>query len=250
LSNFFELLAAKNVGFTHTAGGLTLISEDLELSDCAIQSLPDFLVVVGSLFLNRCPLATLPNNMMVYQDLDIRNTLIKTLPINLKVGGALLLENTPLECLPEAFFTESILDVENTRLTVLPENLHVGGYLNIRGTLIRQLPKNWFVGGQLLLDVENIQSPLAWRRVDLNELYKGCKEFIDFFDQGGSIKPAKSHHDTHDIFAVWIAGRIQLSVGQYFGCPQWFLRHCTQIKLNNLVSGCLEELKIKLTKDG
>ena len=249
MSNFFELLAEKNIGFTRTTGGLTLISEDLDLRGCAVQCLPDFLIVVGSLILNQCPLAILPNDMMIYQDLDIKNTLIKTLPMNLKVGGALSLENTPLESLPEEFYTESTLDLESTRLSVLPENLHVGGYLNIRDTLISELPKNWYVGGPLLLDVENIHSPIAWRRVNLDELYNEQNDFIDFFEKGGSVKPTKNLQHSHDIFAVWVSGRIQVSVGHFFGCPQWFVRHCYHRKLNRLVGECVEELKNKLTGD-
>ncbi|MEA9391458.1 hypothetical protein SJI19_13035 [Acerihabitans sp. TG2] len=249
MSNFFELLMAKNIGFTRTAGGLTLISEDLDLRGCAIECLPNFLIVVGSLILNQCPLARLPNDMMIYHNLDIKNTLIKTLPSNLKVGGALLMENTPLESLPEAFYTESTLDLENTALSVLPENLHVGGYLNIRNTSIRELPKNWYLGGPLLLDVENIRSSLAWRRVNLDELYKEKNNFIDFFERCGSVKPTKNHQDSHDIFAVWVSGQIQVSVGHFFGCPQWFVRHCYHKKLNRLVSECVQELKNKLTAD-
>lgn len=80
---------------------LTSLPDDIEIGfslsliESNISSLPENLNVTY-LYLNRCPIKTLPKGLNVNVDIILVNSLLTSLPSDLKVGGDLILAKTPL----------------------------------------------------------------------------------------------------------------------------------------------------------
>lgn len=251
MGNFYDLLEAHHILFSRMPGGNTLITGEVDLSESDICHLPDNVLVYGSLSLRNCPqLCALPAGLHVLNDLDLRNTPIDTLPPDLNVGGHIFLENTRLAALPDDFSVDGSLDVEGTPLTDLPDNLYIDGYLNLRRTAISVLPDNWHVEGPLLLDVDNICSPLAWRRIPLDTLgedahilqtyFLGTSEVGSFFWRQVPDEPYV------ELFAAWVSGEIRIYAGRYFGTAGGFERLDISPVFRQAARECVTELAQRL----
>lgn len=131
---------------------------DLFLYKCNIESLPNNLVVEGFLDLDGSSITSLPDNLTVCSFLDIRGTKIKSLPNNLIVGGFLNLEGNRITHLPNDLVVGGTLNLRGTDITSLPGDLTVGGALDIRHTGITSLPNNLKVGGSLNIEDTGITS--------------------------------------------------------------------------------------------
>ncbi|WP_278996325.1 hypothetical protein, partial [Prevotella disiens] len=82
---------------------------------------------------------------------DLQGTAITSLPDNLVVGGSLYLRGTAITSLPDNLVVDGYLDLSYIAITSLPDNLVVGGFLDLQGTAITSLPDNLVVGGYLNL---------------------------------------------------------------------------------------------------
>ena len=126
---------------------------NLDLRGTYITSLPDGLVVDGSLYLENCKgITSLPEGLVVGGILDLCGTYITSLPDGLVVGGSLDLENcTGITSLPEGLTVGGGLYLHNSSIISLPEGLTVGGDLDLRGTGITSLPKGLTIGESIYL---------------------------------------------------------------------------------------------------
>lgn len=250
MANFFDLLNEKFIHVARTPEAYPLINGDIDLSGSEVDSLPDNLLLSGSLILRDCPLTALPTGLNIMDSLDLRNTPITALAPDMSVGLDMMLENTRLTSLPDNLAVDGDLDLEDTLLTALPSNLCVGGYLNLRNTAVSQLPDDWFVDGPILLDVEKIRSPLAWRRVSLDVLAPDDHIMQDYFLDTSEVDRFFWYQSLHEqyveLFAVWVCGEIRVFTGGHVGTPGGFERLDISQIFRLAAQECVIELEEKL----
>ena len=131
------------------------VDGNMQLQGLPIKSLPEDLVVGGSLLITQCPeLDALPPNLVVGQDLKIRESGVRRIPDCTKVRGTLALRNVPVEKLSSNLDVGSSFIVQQcnelaaiqgkdwtvygdlslgqcTKLTTLPDAIAVGGRMSI-----------------------------------------------------------------------------------------------------------------------
>jgi len=91
-----------------------------------VTSLPDNLIVKGSLDLDGTSITSLPDNLIVKDWLDIRGTNITSLPDDLSVGSDLVIRGTKIDKLPDNLKVFGLIFVENeTQLKNVPSHLEV-----------------------------------------------------------------------------------------------------------------------------
>jgi len=170
------------------------IKGDLDLENSNITSLPDGLMVYGTLDLYNCKqLISLPEDLYVSMNLDLAKTnitslpdglqvggrlnlaytKITSLPKNLDVGGELILNDcTELTSLPEGLEIQDNLYLSNCiKLTSLPKKIKVWDNLDLTGSAITFLPEGLEVGSELLLDDTKITSLPKGLKVEWLSIY-------------------------------------------------------------------------------
>lgn len=154
-----KIQALRDLGYdVQIIDGNPTISKGLNLyNNTKITSLPDNLVVGGSLSLVCSNVSSLPKNLVVGDSLDLRFSKIKSLPDNLIVCGWLDLSNTEITSLPKNCII-GWLNLNGTKVTYLPDNLIIGGSLFLTGSKVTSLPKNLIVGHSLDISYSNITS--------------------------------------------------------------------------------------------
>lgn len=91
-----ELYNAVMKGLEHIC-----IDSDLDLSNLAIERLPDNLTVIGNLHLGGCSgITEMPNNLSVVGSLFLKGTKVKVLPASLSVGDTVYLAGTCITVVP------------------------------------------------------------------------------------------------------------------------------------------------------
>lgn len=145
-----------------------------------VDSLPDDLVIGGSLELCYSEIKELPKDLYVGGILAIKNCKITSLPTSIVIGKGLVLENCPIEELPEGleigFVNEYLgnyhkggdyinqiilsgfyrgLRIKDCPIRRLPKGLKVNGRLSIQGTAIEELPEGLGASG-----VNIMQTPI------------------------------------------------------------------------------------------
>jgi hypothetical protein len=127
------------------------IKADLDLENSNITSLPEGLMVYGTLDLYRCKqLTSLPEDLYVSMNLDLAQTSITSLPDGLQVGGRLNLASTKITSLPKDLQVNGFLSLAQSDIESLPEGLSIGGSLDLSYcNEITLLPKGLEVGWNL-----------------------------------------------------------------------------------------------------
>lgn len=114
---------------------------DLDFRRAQIKSLPDGLIVNGSLWLDSSAIETLPKGLKVTGYLDLRNSKIKHIPYPPEVGSSVILYICKdLRSLPENWVLNGSLDLRHTLLTELPKGLYVKHSLHLNNTPIATIP--------------------------------------------------------------------------------------------------------------
>jgi hypothetical protein len=111
------------------------------LSNTKIQSLPDNLVVLGTMSLLGSDIKKLPNFLSVTYHLNLAGTDISELPPNMSVNDLYLHDTKYIEELPEKLNTFGLLNVRNSAINHLPDNLTCER-LFLNNSNITELPKN------------------------------------------------------------------------------------------------------------
>jgi hypothetical protein len=120
----------------------------LDFAGCSwLTSLPDGLVVEGSLLLDGTALTTLPSGLKVKDRLSLKWATLACLPIDLVVCDLDLAHSRV--ALPEGLRVGRFLNFWKAKITTLPDRLWVGGSLDLDETPIQALPEGLFVGGRL-----------------------------------------------------------------------------------------------------
>lgn len=198
---------------------------------------------MGSLILKGCAIDRLPAKLKIYDNLDAKDTGIRILPTDMEVGRAIYLENTNIEALSDDFHCDDSLDLENTPIETLPSNLRVNGYLNIKGTLITELRDDLLITGPLLVDVENLHNPIAWRRIDAVAL--ASKTENDDMAKSAMLLAQQSENFSEIIFAVMISRSIRISFMNFYGTMEQFVAiHDSRI-IKEIMFECVKELNEK-----
>ena len=130
---------------------------ELDLRDITISSIPNDLIVDGSLFLDGNSAKLMPENLTVLDTLSIYHANIKTLPNNLVVRYGFELRDSTIEKIPNNIVIGGWLNLSGTEITELPDNLTIGGTLYLRNTKITSLPNNLTVGGGIELSNSSIK---------------------------------------------------------------------------------------------
>jgi hypothetical protein len=112
--------------------------------------------VAGDLTLAPAPdwITSLPEGLVIGGSLDVRGSRLTALPRGLVVEGGLNAWNTPVGSLPDGLRVGGMLELRCTPITTLPQRLRVGGRLALTGCdhWDQCLPKDTEVGGLLLTD--------------------------------------------------------------------------------------------------
>lgn len=128
-----------------------VVDGDLNLAH-QTGTLPDNLMIGGSLVLRYSDVGALPHDLTVNGNLDLfYASELTSLPADLTVKGDLILSYTAIRALPYGLF-EGGLDLTGSNISTLPRNLWVGGALRLSDTKITELPENLRVGADLYLD--------------------------------------------------------------------------------------------------
>lgn len=115
-------------------------------SDSNVKTLPDNLVVRGSLMAQFTKLKSLPKGLVVEDDIDIHGTKIDTIPDDICINGGICISNTPIDHLPDRMTTiNGDLRISYTKITTLPDGLVVKGELCMCETAIEALPNGLVV---------------------------------------------------------------------------------------------------------
>lgn len=227
MTDFLDVVNRMGLVVIPASGGHLLVEGDVDLSGSDIATLPDNLTIIGSLIARECArLSALPAGLDIMDSLDLRNTPITSLPADIGVGLDIMLENTGLLSLPANLAVDGALDLEGTPVAALPATLSVGGYLNLRNTAVTELPEDWCIDGPLLLDVEKISSPLAWRRVPLASLTPDDPILQDYFlpaEQDEAVSGALAvDAQGVEVFTVWVCGEIRVFAGRHVASAAGF----------------------------
>jgi hypothetical protein len=117
-------------------------------SDSNIKTLPDNLVIRGSLLAQFAKLKSLPNGLVVGDGLNIHGTKIATIPDDICVNGCVCILNTPIDHIPDGMnVINGDLLISHTKITTLPDGLVVNGDLLMNETAIEVLPNGLVVKG-------------------------------------------------------------------------------------------------------
>lgn len=227
MTDFLDVVNRMGLVVIPFSGGHLLVEGDVDLSGSDIATLPDNLTIIGSLIALECArLSALPAGLNIMNSLDLRNTPITSLPADIGVGLDIMLENTRLLSLPANLAVGGALDLEGTPIAALPATLSVGGYLNLRNTAVTELPEDWCIDGPLLLDVEKISSPLAWRRVPLASLTPDAPILQDYFLSAAQDETVSGTLAVDalgvEVFAVWVCGEIRVFAGRHVASAAGF----------------------------
>ena len=185
----------------------------------------------GNLFLYKCDIESLPNNLVVEGYLDLEGTCITSLPDNLTVGSFLDIRGTKITSLPDNLTVGDYLDIRGTKITSLPDNLIVGGLLNIEGTRITHIPNDLVVGGSLDLrgtDITSLPDDLTVGGV-LDIRYTGITSLPNNLTVGGILlshkKQVTSIPDNLTVNKDFVSEEIGLFIDN---------------KKNNVIPNCIE----------
>lgn len=147
-------------------------SDDVDLSDSSLASLPDNLTFKGNLDVDGTKMEALPASLTVNGHLWARNTPIKTIGPGLIVTGKLTLTGSPITSIPTDAKFEG-LNIANCPVSELPEGLKLDT-LNIEGTQITKLPESLHVEKSMTwsepLKIEECK--LLFMRVNLDKLQR------------------------------------------------------------------------------
>ena len=251
MNDFIELVNRRGLAVIRSTGGHLLVECDVDLSGSDIATLPDNLTIVGSLIARDCArLSALPAGLDIMDSLDLRNTPITSLPADIGVGLDIMLENTGLISLPANLAVNGALDLENAPIAALPATLNVGGYLNLRNTAVTELPEDWCIEGPLLLDLDKICSPLAWRWVPFASLTPNDHILQDYYLLAAHDKAVSGtlvdEVQGIEVFAVWVCGEIRMFAGRHVASAAGFYHPGVSAIFQQAAYECVEELSARL----
>ena len=146
---------------------------DIYIDKCSgVSSLPDDLIVKGSLVVQSKEMTELPNGLVVHGNLDISGTKIKKIPDGIVVHGNLDVSGTLIRCIPKGCVGGN-LNASYTNIRTIPAGISIGGDLILRKTKVHRLNISKVVGS---LDI---------RATPIDHLPDG-------FEVGGSIDASYS----------------------------------------------------------
>ena len=136
----------------HMPSHMRILDGRTNLSFKDLASLPDNLVVEGTLDIRNNPISKLPENLTVNGDLFVGNTNITEIPSSIAISGTLFLDNSKVETLPPGLSVGSLY-LSESRITEIPADITIRYSLIVNHSQVSNFPdqlrtglNNLFVG--------------------------------------------------------------------------------------------------------
>ncbi len=135
------------------------VKGDLYLENSNITSLPEGLMVYGTLDLYRCKqLTSLPEGLEVGGMLNLEGLQMTSLPKGMKVGGILVLNFSEITSLPNDLDVKGSIFLDHChKLKSLPQGFEVRGNLTLYNSAIESIPEGLEVDGTLNIRYTNLE---------------------------------------------------------------------------------------------
>ncbi len=170
-----------------------LVDGDLDLTQLDLTSLPNELIVKGSLSINACgSLTSLPKGLKVEKDFWISDSAIESLPENLYVGGDVNAWEGSLVSVSTGIHIRGDLDLrKNGQLNAFHGDITIGGKLNLGGCqMLTQMGSKVKVGGDFCANGSGLISLPEGFHVGGDLYLVGCTDFTTLpnsFFLGGDL---------------------------------------------------------------
>ena len=154
------------------------IRGNLNLSDCHLEELPDFLEVSNDLIIENSSIGKLPAGLKVLGSLKANGSQLSSLNSEHGIGKSISVKGCPIHTLPQELFVDGNLDISQTRISSFGKSTIITGDLVAENSCIETLPRDLVVGKNIVLNNTPVKSFDKGRVYIGGSLFiKGCDNF-------------------------------------------------------------------------